>query len=187
METEDNAIDKMFRMMDKFETLCCGGDNCPQRINQGNYTDFSVNEILKPDFGARYINNCYFHKIADIVSSTDELSDVTSEYDDRNSSEYEFREASSPDSQCLPPSSRRRKTGYVPDDPLFQHSYVDVKPFSILERIRRNKYLEEDGYSSSDSESALDLRIPRKKTPPKNSVPAWVFCTRYSDRPSAGE
>ncbi|XP_052233101.1 homeobox protein engrailed-1-B-like [Dreissena polymorpha] len=54
--------------------------------------------------------------------------------------------------------------------------------------ILRRKY-KEDGYTSSDFDSALDLRIQRKKTPPAtttDALPAWVFCTRYSDRPSAG-
>ena len=189
MELDYNSIDRMHRMLDKFETLCCG-DNC-QRISQRDFTNFSVNEILKPSFGVRDAPSCYFHKIADIVSSTEELSDASSEYDNTNS-ENEIHETVQQDdnypvadSHHLLPYVHRRKLGTVEDELLFQYSYADVKPFSMLKRIKQNN-LEEDGYSSSDSESALDLRIERKKTPPKNSVPAWVFCTRYSDRPSAG-
>lgn len=181
---DDSAMDKMYRMVDKFENLCCGKTFC-QRTNEGNFTNFTVDEILKPDFGHNYMQNCYSQRIADIVSSADELSDVTSESDDIYSSETEIRDTESPENQYILPSARVRKNAHVVDDPLFQYSYANVKPFNMLDRIRRHN-LEEDGYSSSDSESALDLRIARKKTPPKNSVPAWIFCTRYSDRPSAG-
>ena len=179
-------MEKMLRMMDKFETLLSCDRDLSERVNQADYTNFSVNEILKPEFGRNCQTNCFHQKIADIVSSTDELSDVSSESDELINVDTHIRNAESPDCRSSPPSTRIRKNACVADEPLFMYSYADVKPFSILDRIRRQN-LEEDGYSSSDSESALDLRIERKKTPPKNSVPAWVFCTRYSDRPSAGE
>ena len=172
----------MFQMVNKLDTLCCGRDYS-ERCSQGDYTKFTVKEILKPEFGQNYKTACFHQKIAVIVSSTDELSDVSSESDESTNADSDMRDADSPESRSLPPSTRVRKNAYVADEPLFQYSYADIKPFSLLDRIRR----QEDGYSSSDSESALDLRIERKKTPPKNSVPAWVFCTRYSDRPSAGK
>ena len=179
-------MEKMLRMMDKFETLLSCERDSPECISQRDFTNFSVNEILKPEFGRNFQTNCFHQKIADVVSSTDDLSDVASESDESTNVDANIRYAQTPENRCSPPSTRARKNAYVADEPLFMHSYADVKPFSMLDRIRRQN-LEEDGYSSSDSESALDLRIERKKTPPKNAVPAWVFCTRYSDRPSAGE
>ena len=179
-------MEKMLRMMDKFETLLSCDRDSLECISHRDYTNFSVSEILKPEFGQNYQTNCLHQKIANVVSSTDDLSDVSSESDESTNGDVNIRYAQTPENRCSPPSTRVRKNAYVAEEPLFMHSYADVKPFSMLDRIRRQN-LEEDGYSSSDSESALDLRIERKKTPPKNSVPAWVFCTRYSDRPSAGE
>ncbi|XP_013390939.1 homeobox protein engrailed-1-B-like [Lingula anatina] len=48
-----------------------------------------------------------------------------------------------------------------------------------------------DGISTSplrESATSPDTRLPDTgtKTPQENLWPAWVFCTRYSDRPSAG-
>ncbi|KAL4228652.1 heme oxygenase [Mactra antiquata] len=179
MFKEGDSILRMNLMLENFEQLCCGDrTSCCPPLRQG-YTNFSVTEILRPGFGATN-ENIY-----------DSDGTRLSEYSDTSSSCDECERTSSPDSQYSDSSIPMDFTKANLDRQFVQQRKSPALltkrkfPFSNL------RHLEEDGYSSSDSEAAaapLDLRVSRKKTPPKrsiNGVPAWVFCTRYSDRPAS--
>lgn len=180
MFKEGDSILKMNLMLENFEKLCCGDQHtsCPPLVK--GFTNFSVTEILRPKFGTA------------LESVYDSDGTRLSEYSDAYSSCDEYERTSSPDSQV---SEISRPLDFTKEN-LDRHHTCSIRqkgltipkfPFSNL------RHLEEDGYSSSDSEAAagpLDLRVSRKKTPPNrsnNEIPAWVFCTRYSDRPASGK
>ncbi|WAR04493.1 HME2B-like protein [Mya arenaria] len=181
-----NSLDKMSQMLRNFETLRCGDGFKPcsdadRAIALAACTDFSVQEILRPSFGSikrtHHLydsDGAYTSDNCDIYSSCDEIHTDT---DSIRSSSPEYNQTLSDEPLDLSKTSNYRENHQIPSD---------LNVVSLSERFRRR--VEEDGYSSSDSEAALDLRIRRKKTPPamRNQIPAWVFCTRYSDRPSAG-
>lgn len=165
-------------MVDSFRRLCCC-ERCLDTINicssPRNYTNFSVNHILRSDFGslsqsAYDSDGTYWTENSEICSSCDEY-------------ETYSNPGLTPSTSPEPLDLSSKPTRYTVDETKAQNINT-----SLTRRLRL--LADEDGYSSSDSESAhaLDLRVQRKKTPPKRTdgIPAWVFCTRYSDRPAAG-
>lgn len=180
MDYHDNAsIARINKMVDNFKRLCCCErcTNCESSPSShtGNYTHFYMRDILRPEFGstsqmAYDSDGTYISENSDAYSSCDEC-DVGSIPEVQTSSPQ--------------PLDLTKKLHSYPVD-----SADDTNKWNLL-AVSGRFQLEEDGYSSSDSEiaHALDLRIPRKKTPPRTSkaLPAWVFCTRYSDRPSSGK
>lgn len=178
-ERKASALINLSRMVHNLEFMCLKEQ---EKISQKSYTNFSMHEILKPSFGltSNYdydSDSAYTSDNWDASSSSDEALDRLSV---RSQSPEEAITYSVIQSQ------RVRKNGCT------TAPRATVKPKNELMTSwtqRWRQKFEDDGYSSSDSESALDLRIERKKTPPKltSQIPAWVFCTRYSDRPSAGK
>lgn len=164
-------------MVDNFQHLCCGENKIKySKYNPPikSYTNFSMQRILQRDFHNESLysydsDGTYMSENSDIYSSSDE-------YDRGSSPEIQ------PAEWTQPLDLRTNRTTPTADEHLLWNALT----LAHKDRLR----LEDDGYSSSDSDAAhaLDLRIARKKTPPSltNGLPAWVFCTRYSDRPSAG-
>lgn len=169
---ETDTVFKINKMVENFRRLCC----CEQCVGSTcyssslrNYTNFSVDRILRQGFGglsAYDSDGSYWAENSEVCSSCDEY---------ETCSNPEVSSSPEPLDLSLKPSK------YIEDE-LSGHDRRSM--------FLRGLQAEEDGYSSSDSEvaHALDLRVQRKKTPPKRAtgIPAWVFCTRYSDRPSAG-
>ncbi|XP_060583587.1 homeobox protein engrailed-1a-like [Ruditapes philippinarum] len=173
---EQDSMLKINRMVENFRKLCC----CEQCVESPSYstsptpyTNFSVRQILQQDFrrSLQYDSD---------GTGLSENSDVYSSCD-------ECERCPSPDMQL--------SASPEPLDLSYKYNRLAEDDINVLATLPRSTRVgfqaDEDGYSSSDSEIAhapLDLRVQRKKTPPKitSGIPAWVFCTRYSDRPSAG-
>lgn len=168
-----NAIERITKMVETFEKLCCKEQNMSvahSALPNKTYTNFSVNEILRRNTGAVYDSDgTHLSENSDIYSSCDE-----------------YERGSSPDTQ----NSEWEEPIDLRTNGKVESAFEPVFWNALTLAHRNHLQAEDDGYSSSDSEAthALDLRIARKKTPPKmtKEIPAWVFCTRYSDRPSAG-
>ncbi|XP_045210375.2 homeobox protein engrailed-2b-like [Mercenaria mercenaria] len=172
---ENDSILRINKMVDNFRRLCCC-EQCTESSSYStsprNYTNFSVKQILWQDFrrGLQYDSDgTYMSENSDVYSSCDECERCSSPNMQLSTSpepldlSKKYIRFANEESNRWTPNLKPTRTGFQAD---------------------------EDGYSSSDSEvaHALDLRVQRKKTPPKvnSGIPAWVFCTRYSDRPSAG-
>jgi len=183
-----NALEQMNKMLINFEELRCGDGfkPCPEEIRaaaMSYFTDYSIKEILKSSFGKETRSNYAYSSDSAYTSDSQEYLSSSDDYLTDNDS---WR-SSSPGSEQTDedqPLDLSKTSKYFYQQ---QVNHVHLTPNQIITaRLRRN--LEEDGYTSSDSETAIDLRVRRKKTPPhrRQQLPAWVFCTRYSDRPSAG-
>ena len=175
---DESAISKINSMVQNFENLCC--ETCTNKRSNSRkigYTNFSVNEILKANFAAKLSN---YESDSDGTYLSESSEFHSSDEETRDPYEAHYRNIDYND-------SKNQKTREEVQGQFITDDIPKARPFSIFGRFQQQ--YEEDGYSSSDSEAALDLRIPRKKTPPKmnKQLPAWVFCTRYSDRPSAGK
>lgn len=173
----EHSLVALNKIVSNLEILCF---NDKGNLSQKSFTNFSIHEILKPSFGGALkceydSDSAYTSDNCDAWSSSDEMSDRTSP---RIRVNPVIKGGEELNPTTLKPN---RKSSIVA-------TKSEQKPFSRWTDRWRQKF-EDDGYSSSDSESALDLRIERKKTPPKftSQLPSWVFCTRYSDRPSAGQ
>lgn len=169
-EPEENALFSLNKLVENLDIQCVPKSGRKEKT-KNSFTNFSIQEILKPSFGSL---KCGYDSDSAYTSDTNDSSDdaVDRDYLGRVTPE---RPVSLP--ACFHHEHPTKKK---------QVKSLQEPISSWMYRIRRQ--IEDDGYSSSDSESALDLRIERKKTPPKwtGQLPAWVFCTRYSDRPSAG-
>jgi homeobox protein engrailed len=124
---------------------------------------FSVSNILRPEFGRRAVDESRLRPAL--------VHDVARSRSSRCSSVDECRSfTSSPISHrpCLSPPPRKRA---LLDD-SDKHSNGDAS--SICSSSRPTSSLEE---------KLADPAVPGKD---QGVWPAWVFCTRYSDRPSSG-
>jgi hypothetical protein len=126
---------------------------------------FSVSNILRPEFGRRAVDESRLRPQVDVARSRSS----------RCSSVDECRSfTSSPILQhrpCLSPPPRKRASLALLDD-SDKHSNGDAS--SICSSSRPTSSLEE---------KLADPAVPSKD---QGVWPAWVFCTRYSDRPSSG-
>jgi hypothetical protein len=119
---------------------------------------FSVSNILKPEFGRRAVDESRLR--AHIESARSKSSRCSSGDDCRSFT-------SSPLLQ-RPPSPRK-----------LSHHEIDSD---------RHSGNESSIGSSSRPSSSLEEKLADPQAAKKNSLwPAWVYCTRYSDRPSSGE
>ena len=179
----------MNEMVKNFSNLQCGSEyKVLPWLNQSNfakYNNVSVTDILGPQF-EKFASNwdydsdgAYTSDNGEIYASSDELQDSGS---CRSSSSFETRnDQAAPLDLTKRTIEKESESSHVP-----RPCYTD-RVMTWSEILRRKYY--SDGYTSSDSELAVDHRIQRKRTPPvttTDALPACVFCTRYSDRPSAG-
>ena len=179
-KTEENSLLALNKIVNRLEVLCFSDSQCRSQ-KTSKLSNFSIHEILKPSFGIplKYDNDsdsAYTSDTGDAWSSCDETYDHASPR--LQSTKQNLLEAKRIQTPKRKYSSGNRKSDKVQEI---------RKPFKCWTERWRQQF-DDDGYSSSDSESALDLRLERKKTPPKTTgpLPTWVYCTRYSDRPSAG-
>ena len=138
-----------------------------------NQTNFSICEILKPTFGRR----------EDSRRSPGSRRLSTSSCSSAGSCEDDVPESASPcdnkDSviQFSPGGERKETHSHqerIPNrDAAHAASTDDPDPSGDEDRLRRPESQKESASSSGSSDNS--------------QWPAWVFCTRYSDRPSAGE
>lgn len=168
-ESEENALFNLNKLVENLDLQCLTKSGQKEKI-KNLFTNFSIHEILKPSFGS-------------IKWGYDSDSAYTSDTNDSDDAvDRDYLGRVTPERPVSLPACFRHE-----HPTKIKQAKSSQEPVSSwMYRIRRQ--IDDDGYSSSDSESALDLRIERKKTPPKSTgqLPAWVFCTRYSDRPSAG-
>ena len=168
----NDPLSKMDILVNNFEKIKFPGtfiNTLSDRYTK-TYTNFSVSEILKS-------------------SSRDICTEKLDSDSDGNpsGSPEPYSSEDEDNRRHLQDSCLSRSPEYIqnPMPTVYQRYPCGIPQYKLC-----NIYKEEDGFSSdsSDNDVPLDLRIQRKKTPPKRTtdLPAWVFCTRYSDRPSAG-
>ncbi|XP_065353119.1 homeobox protein engrailed-1a-like isoform X1 [Cloeon dipterum] len=121
---------------------------------------FSVSNILRPEFGRRAVEECRLRAHLDASRSRSS----------RCSSVDDCRSYTSSPMLHLRPSSPPPKKRLTLDD-SDKHSNGDAS--SVCSSSRPTSSLEE---------KLADPPVPKDQ----GMWPAWVFCTRYSDRPSSG-
>ncbi|ROL53415.1 Homeobox protein engrailed-1a [Anabarilius grahami] len=121
-------------------------------------TNFFIDNILRPDFGCRRERGAGAHA------------------SDRGVRGIAARRAPCPDSNCSSDSVSSSASSTVSSPVSSRHSRVDE-----ADRGNAAKF----GLVSA---SSVTLNSPGEtSSPSKDSLwPAWVYCTRYSDRPSSG-
>ena len=180
----------------------------PQDSGDENFTNFSINEILKPDFGRKQLTTEVLNLSRDRTNSCDCDSTKRSPFLSLGSHPlqyfgYRFGAFTNPSS--IKPFS---------DIPITSHNTPQKKCYGLNLEVRKHKdkridstdtYTEsrEDSCAGSDGESSKSSPVTSPATSPGSSPesagrergekadggklwPAWVYCTRYSDRPSAG-
>ncbi|XP_059471274.1 homeobox protein engrailed-1a-like [Neocloeon triangulifer] len=124
---------------------------------------FSVSNILRPEFGRRAVEECRLRTHVDSGRSrSSRCSSVDGDCRSFTSSPILHHRP------CSPPP-RKRVALHLDDSD--KHSNGDAS--SVCSSSRP---------ASSLEEKLADPPVPKEQT----MWPAWVFCTRYSDRPSSG-
>jgi len=131
--------------------------------NLGGFTSFLISDILKPEFSCR---------TRDVTSNIAEISSTTSTI-----------------ATTTTPTTVYATTTIKRDvDYTMQAPPIDLTCKKRRRRDDSESDCSESSSSSSTSSSCSPCTLEKADGASGEFVwPAWVYCTRYSDRPSAGE
>lgn len=173
-----------------------------------NFTNFSISEILKPDFGRKHLTTGVLN-LSRESTNTCEPREQTDKYT-FSWSTHPFHQFGLKFGVFSSPTCASTK---LSDIPLSSHTVshqsktyglnLDVgnitdkqneKTDTKTDR-RRNSCSGSDGESTKSSPATSPAGSPGSSPESSNNSkagaeklwPAWVYCTRYSDRPSAGK
>lgn len=160
---------------------------------------FSVENILKPDFGSKYNQKSYEiwnplkRTVTPIIRTVDELRKPNRIVQSRSSRSFdiarltennEFSKHSHPEDT----GNKRRHTDIFLED---KSKASNKRKITESENLRHVSEVSKESPTrvplpspAASSSSDGDQSIGGKGT---ELWPAWVYCTRYSDRPSSGE
>ena len=158
---------------------------------------FSIDNILKPNFGPRGIlsNPAFFstlavaHHAAATAAAQQNSAVVNSAVSQQLSQQAKIQSVI-PDRQRSPSSSSSSNGSMIkselkspPSSPL-NHNNNQPVDLSSKNSVDSNK----NGKNSDEKSGGEDGVPPGMVRGPNGQLwPAWVFCTRYSDRPSSGK
>lgn len=173
-------------------------ENVESRGNE-NRIKFSVDDILKPDFGSKYIQkhseiwNPLKRTVTPIIRTSDELRKprITQNRTSRGFDIARLTESDTVrtfDEEELPKRRNGQQDGAV-------------EGCKLQERRRTTEAVPEQSRLLSEPSKGSPTRIPLTSPAASSSSegdqslgskgtelwPAWVYCTRYSDRPSSGK
>ncbi|KAK6620135.1 hypothetical protein RUM44_006535 [Polyplax serrata] len=186
-----------------------GNNNSSNHSNSNNNNDgnesrikFSVEDILKPDFGSKYIQknsgiwNPLKRTVTPIIRTGDELRKPNRIVQNRTNRGFDIARLTEVESpRACPPQedfAKRRNSDALPS----------AKTSSKLQERRKTTDAEglrllPDVTVPKDSPTRIPLPSPAASSSSEGDQsiggkgtelwPAWVYCTRYSDRPSSGE
>ena len=155
---------------------------------------FSIDNILKPNFGPRSIlsNPAFFSTLAlaNHAAATAAQNSVVASAVSQHQQQKTVHN-SIPDRQRSPSSSSSSNGSLVkselkspPSSPL-NHNNNQPVDLSSKNSVNENN---KKGSGSPDGKTQEDGVPPGMVRGPNGQLwPAWVFCTRYSDRPSSGK
>ncbi|KAL0267861.1 UNVERIFIED_CONTAM: hypothetical protein PYX00_010012 [Menopon gallinae] len=178
-------------------------ENVESRGNE-NRIKFSVDDILKPDFGAKYIQkhseiwNPLKRTVTPIIRTSDELRKprIT-----QNRTSRSFDIARLTESETVRTFDERASPDEFPKRRNSQQQDGAVDGCKLQERRRTTETVpEQQSRLLSEANKESPTRIPLTSPAASSSSegdqslggkgtelwPAWVYCTRYSDRPSSG-
>lgn len=149
---------------------------------------FSIDNILRPTFGPRSIlSNPAFLPLYAAATAVAQNSAVNSAVSQQNQQNHQKLQTI-PDRQRSPSSSSSSNGSMVkselkspPSSPLNHNNNqpVDLSSKNSVENSKKNPA----GGKEGDKEGVPPGMV---RGPNGQLWPAWVFCTRYSDRPSSG-
>lgn len=144
---------------------------------------FSVENILKPDFGRAV------HPLTAAESQQHPVEVKPSALSVSNKEAIK-RPASSAQLTTIPSPSNQKKikttAAPIPSLPKIKADPADGRTSSCTDTSDTGSNSGKDGEQSSSNASTELPTDPTKMTDP-SKWPAWIFCTRYSDRPSSGK
>ena len=151
---------------------------------------FSIDNILRPTFGPRSIlSNPAFLPLYAAATAVAQNSAVNSAVSQQNQQNHHQKLQTIPDRQRSPSSSSSSNGSMVkselkspPSSPLNHNNNqpVDLSSKNSVENNKKNPA----GGKEGDKEGVPPGMV---RGPNGQLWPAWVFCTRYSDRPSSGK
>jgi hypothetical protein len=166
-----------FRLVDRRLTDLVAFDRYDAQITRGNLTANSLHNLLRlihvepTDFTCRHVSIDFDEKLQPNIGDL-----VREEFNEGNV-RYDGRKNPRADVSCCI-SQRSPDADEVPSD-----SGDSVSRF-VVHSPRKFSSEECSGSRKTTSESAFNSQQSRHQSEFK--LPTWVYCTRYSDRPSAG-
>lgn len=174
-------------------------EEMPENHHNHHHTEhrikFSVDDILKPDFGSKYIQkhveiwNPLKRTVTPIIRTSDELRKprIVQNRTNRNFDIARLTETDVTDERkSLDEFPKRRNSELCP-----------VEASKLQERRRTTDGIT-DGHINRKDQEKTNVNVPLASPAASSSSegdlsgkgtelwPAWVYCTRYSDRPSSG-
>ena len=185
----------------------------PHGDSDDSFTNFSIAEILKPDFGRKSLTTGVLDLSRDSVTYSHSSSDSYTCYNWAARLQQQFgltlnafssrkhRPTTNtipylPDSHCQESSKHGLKLDVKSHSRQEYQDVHDVSVESPSQSDRHNESCGSDGESVNSSPSTSPASSPHGSPPGGAGAkpdgagklwPAWVYCTRYSDRPSAGK
>lgn len=172
-------------------------EEMPENHHNENRIKFSVDDILKPDFGSKYIQkhveiwNPLKRTITPIIRTSDELRKprIVQNRTNRN-----FDIARLTESEPISNSDCGKSLDEFPKRRNSEISPVEAQ--KLQERRRTTEGISETSQQRKENRIGVPLASPAASSSSEGDQsvgskgtelwPAWVYCTRYSDRPSSG-
>ncbi|XP_050673712.1 segmentation polarity homeobox protein engrailed-like [Leptidea sinapis] len=151
-----------------------------KRYQPATSVAFSINNILHPEFGLNAIRKT--NKIEGPKSVGPNHSILYKPYESKSFSKYEYDYRKKDDFSTLPPLGGLRQTVSNIGEQIYKEKEIP----KIVEQKRPDSA--SSVVSSTSSGASTHSTDTNSQSSSGNTTlwPAWVYCTRYSDRPSSG-